>query len=121
MVGPIADPGSADAEAFRAAASSPGCTVAGIDTECMPASGGQLCLIQVGADHVVREGGMGEDGRWQVEGEGHVAGGRWQVAGGGWQARATYQMGGSKGWVGHSRRLRPGVAGEGCFMGFHWE
>ncbi len=50
VVGPIADPSSADARAFiRAAAASPGCKVAGVDTEFMPASdgGSQLCLIQV--------------------------------------------------------------------------
>jgi hypothetical protein len=56
VVGPIADPSGADAEAFMAAAASPDCKVAGVDTEFMPTSSGgsQLCLIQVGAD---REGG----------------------------------------------------------------
>ncbi len=51
VVGPIADPGCADARAFiGAAAASSGCTVAGVDTEIMPTRSGrgQLCLVQVG-------------------------------------------------------------------------
>jgi hypothetical protein len=64
VVGPIADPSGADARSFVAAAASPDCKVAGVDTEFMPASdgGSQLCLIQVGDPRMAGDGGQ-EGGR----------------------------------------------------------
>jgi hypothetical protein len=85
VVGPIADPSGADANAFMTAAASPDCKVAAVDTEFMPASDGgrQLCLIQVGADPEGHRGG--KVGRCKRAHEG----------GGNERKRVGY----SKGWI----------------------